>query len=72
VLAIFSVPLSTVVGGAVIDQVKNVLLIFGILGGFLIVLALAFVRSPLTHVERYLSAMQPTTQPADGTRRYVV
>ncbi|HEX6478201.1 MAG TPA: MFS transporter [Ktedonobacteraceae bacterium] len=54
VVAIFSVPLSSILGGAVIDQVKNVLLIFGILGAFLIVLALVFVRSPLTHVEGYL------------------
>jgi hypothetical protein len=59
VVAIFSVPLSTIVSGAVIDQVKNVLLVFGILGGFLIVLALVFVRSPMGHVEGYLSAEQP-------------
>ena len=59
VVAIFSVPLSTIAGGAVIDQVKNVLLVFGILGGFLIVLALLFVRSPMGRVERYLPAEQP-------------
>ena len=59
VVAIFSVPLSTIVGGAVIDQVKNVLLVFGILGGFLIVLAIAFVRSPMGRVEGYLPAEQP-------------
>ncbi len=63
VVAIFSVPLSTIVGGAVIDQVKNVLLVFGILGAFLIVLALAFVRSPLTRVEGYL----PPAQSGDAT-----
>ena len=48
VVAIFSVPLSTIVGGLVIDQVKNVLLVFGVLGAFLIFLALVFVRSPLS------------------------
>ncbi len=64
VVAIFSVPLSTIVGGAVIDQLKNVLLVFGILGAFLIVLALVFVRSPMTRVERYL----PSEQPADAAR----
>ena len=64
VVAIFSVPLSTIVGGAVIDQLKNVLLVFGILGGFLIVLALVFVRSPMTRVESYL----PATQPVDATQ----
>jgi MFS family permease len=68
VVAIFSVPLSTIVGGAVIDQVKNVLLVFGILGAFLIVLALAFVRSPLTRVEGYLPAEQAEeATPSIGT-----
>lgn len=64
VVAIFSVPLSTVVGGLVIDQVKNVLLVFGILGAFLVFLALVFVRSPLTRVEGYL----PSAQPVDAAR----
>lgn len=59
VLAIFSVPLSAVLGGLVIDQLKNVLLVFSILGVFLIVLALVFVRSPLTRVESYLTPAQP-------------
>ena len=63
VLAIFSVPLSAVLGGLVIDQLKNVLLVFGVLGVFLIVLALVFVRSPLTRVESYL----PPAQPGDAT-----
>jgi predicted MFS family arabinose efflux permease len=59
VLAIFSVPLSSILGGLVIDQVKNVLLIFGVLGVFLVGLALVFVRSPLTRVEGYLASAQP-------------
>lgn len=64
VLAIFSVPLSSIVGGLVIDQVKNVVLVFGVLGVFLVGLSLAFVRSPLTRVESYLTPAQPvdTTQ----------
>ncbi len=64
VLAIFSVPLSAVLGGLVIDQLKNVFLVFGVLGVFLIVLALVFVRSPLTRVESYL----PAAQPVDATQ----
>ncbi len=64
VVAIFSVPFSSIVGGAVIDQLKNVLLVFGILGAFLIVLALVFVRSPLTRVEGYL----PPARPVDATQ----
>ena len=64
VVAIFSVPLSTIVGGLVIDQVKNVVLVFGVLGAFLVLLALVFVRSPLTRVEGYL----PPAQPVDATK----
>src|SRR2546423_5009046 len=59
VLAIFSVPFSTIVGGLVIDQVNNVILVFGVLGVFLVLPALAFVRSPLTRVEGYLTPEQP-------------
>jgi hypothetical protein len=64
VLAIFSVPFSSILGGLVIDQVKNVVLVFGVLGVFLILLALVFVRSPLTRVEGYL----PPAQPVDATQ----
>ncbi len=63
VLAIFSVPFSSILGGLVIDQVKNVILVFGILGVFLVLLALAFVRSPLTRVEGYLPPAQPVDAP---------
>src|SRR2546421_4123443 len=55
VLAVFSVPFSTILGGLVIDQVKNVILVFGVLGVFMILLALVFVRSPLTRIEGYLT-----------------
>jgi MFS family permease len=58
VLAIFSVPFSSILGGLVIDQVNNVLLVFGVLGVFLVLLALAFVRSPLARVEGYLTPAQ--------------
>jgi hypothetical protein len=50
---------STILGGLVIDQVKNVVLVFGALGVFLVFLALVFVRSPLIRVEGYLTAAQP-------------
>lgn len=59
VLAIFSVPLSTILGGLVIDQLKNVVLVFGVLGVFMVLLALVFVRSPLTRVEGYLTPAKP-------------
>jgi MFS family permease len=59
VLAIFSVPISSILGGLVIDQVKNVLLVFGVLGVFLVGLALVFVRSPLTRVEDSLAPARP-------------
>ena len=64
VVAIFSVPLSSIVGGLVIDQVKNVILVFGVLGVFLGGLSLIFVRSPLTRVEGYL----PPVRPVDATQ----
>src|SRR5436305_12232815 len=64
VLAIFSVPFSSILGGLVIDQVNNVMLVFGVLGVFLVFLALVFVRSPLTRVEGYL----PPAQSVDATR----
>jgi predicted MFS family arabinose efflux permease len=59
VLAIFSVPLSSILGGMVIDKVQNVALVFGVLGVFMIFLALVFVWSPLGHVEGYLAPAQP-------------
>src|SRR6266699_5955958 len=63
VLAIFSVRFITILGGLVIDQVKNVVLVFGVLGVFLVLLALVFVRSPLTRVEGYLTPAQPVDAP---------
>jgi MFS family permease len=53
-LAVLSVPLSAVLGGWIIDRVGNVSLVFGILGGFVALVALVFMLSPLAHVERYL------------------
>src|SRR5947208_17090126 len=58
VLAVFSVPLSSILGGLVIDQVKNVVLVFGVLGVFLVGLSLVFVWSPLTRIEGYLPPAQ--------------
>src|SRR5438270_4934573 len=58
-LAIFSVPLSSILGGLVIDQVNNVILVFGVLGVVLVGLSLVFVRSPLTRVEGYLTHSAP-------------
>src|SRR2546423_6694287 len=64
VLAIFSVPFGSILGGLGIDQVNNVILVFGVLGVFLVGLSLVFVRSPLTRVEGYL----PPVQSVDATR----
>jgi MFS family permease len=63
-LAVLSVPLSAVLGGWIIDRVGSVALVFGILGGFVTLVALAFLGSPLAHVERYL----PSAQPAEVAR----
>jgi hypothetical protein len=67
-LAIFSVPLSAVLGGWIIDQVKSVTLVFGILGGFVVLVALAFVVSPVAHVERYLPTPQADEQPVEAAQ----
>jgi MFS family permease len=66
-VAVFSVPLSAVLGGWIIDRVGNVSLVFGILGGFVVLVALVFLGSPLAHVERYL----PQAQPADAPQQSV-
>jgi len=59
-LAVLSVPLSAVLGGWIIDRVGSVSLVFSILGGFVTLVALVFLGSPLAHVERYLpQAPQP-------------
>jgi hypothetical protein len=58
-VAILSVPLSAILGGWIIDRVGSVSLVFAILGGFVVLVALAFVISPLARVERYLPAEQP-------------
>jgi MFS family permease len=62
-LAILSVPLSAVLGGWIIDRVGSVTLVFAILGGFVVLVALAFLGSPLAHVERYLPHAQPVDAP---------
>jgi len=64
-VAVFSVPLSAVLGGWIIDRVRSVSLVFGILGGFVVLVALAFLGSPLAHVERYL----PPAQPVDASQQ---
>jgi predicted MFS family arabinose efflux permease len=68
VLAIFSVPLSSIVGGLVIDKVQNVIPVFGVLSVFLVGLTLVFVLSPMAHVERHLPqapevAAEPVSSP---------
>ena len=67
-VAVLSVPLSAVLGGWIIDRVGSVTLVFGILGGFVVLVALVFVVSPLARVERYLPAEQTVeATPSIGT-----
>ena len=62
-LAALVIPLADILSGMVIDQVKNVALVYGVLGVFYVISTLAFLRSPLAHVERYLPASQSISDP---------
>ncbi|GCE15194.1 MFS transporter [Tengunoibacter tsumagoiensis] len=62
-LAALVVPVVDVLSGLVIDQVKNVALVFGVLGVFIVVITLAFIPGPLAHVERFLLEGQSSSLP---------
>ncbi len=63
VLAWSAIPVGTILGGLVIERTGNVALIFGIIGGLVVAVALAFSLSPVGHAERYLEP-EAERQPA--------
>jgi hypothetical protein len=63
VLAWSAIPVGAILGALAIERTGNVALIFGIIGGVVVVVALAFSLSPVGHAERYLEA-EPQQQPA--------
>jgi len=67
ILAVLLIPLSAVLGGWIIDQVGSVSMVFTVLGCFIVFVALAFLRSLLAHVERYL----PQAPPSSGREQTV-
>ncbi|HJT56850.1 MAG TPA: MFS transporter [Ktedonobacteraceae bacterium] len=54
VLAWSAIPIGTILGGTIIDHVKNVALVYGVIGGIIILLPLAFSFTALGHADRYL------------------
>lgn len=54
VLAWSAIPLGTVIGGVVIERVKNVALVYGAVGALIFLISLSFSFTALGHAERYL------------------
>lgn len=59
VLAWSAIPLGTVVGGIIVDQVKNVALVYGVIGVVMFLVSFSFSFSALGHAERYLPNEKP-------------
>jgi len=56
VLAWSAIPLGTLLGGFAVERTDNVALVYGVIGGLVAMVALAFSFSPVGHAERYLPA----------------
>jgi hypothetical protein len=54
VLAGSVTPLGTLIGGMLIDRTHDVALVYGVIGGLIVVIGLTFVFTPLGHAERYI------------------
>lgn len=54
VLGWSAIPLGTIIGGIVIEQVKNVTLVYGVIGLLIFMIAIAFTFTALGHAEQYL------------------
>jgi MFS family permease len=65
VMAWSAIPLGTLIGGVIIDQLKNIGLVYGIIGGLTVLLPLTFAFTALGHAERYL----PTAETSPSSRR---
>lgn len=56
VLAWSAIPVGTLLGGLAIERTGNVALVYGVIGGLVVAVALAFSLSPVGRAERYLEA----------------
>src|SRR6266540_3422134 len=54
VLAGSAAPLGTLIGGILIDWTHDVALVYGVIGGLIVVIGLTFACTPLGHAERYI------------------
>jgi MFS family permease len=63
VLAWSAIPVGTLLGGVAVQRTGNVALVYGIIGGLVALVALAFAFSPVGHAERYLEP-EPAEQAA--------
>ncbi len=62
VLTWSAIPLGTFAGGVAIQQTQRVSLVYGIIGGAIFVIAVAFSFTALGHAERYLPQAGPTSE----------
>ena len=65
VLAWSAIPLGTVIGGIVVNQVKNVALVYAAIGVVMFLLACSFSFSAVGHAGRYLPQTQPAPVPEE-------
>lgn len=54
VFAWSAIPIGTIIGGTIIDRVKNVALVYSVIGVIMILLPLTFAFTALGHAQRYL------------------
>ena len=60
VLAWSAIPLGTLIGGIVIEQVKNVALVYGVIGVLMFLISFSFSFSAIGRAQRYLSEAMPS------------
>ena len=66
VLAWSAIPLGTLIGGIVIEQIKNVALVYGVIGMLMFLIAFSFSFSAVGQAQRYLPEAKPSlAQPED-------
>jgi len=53
VLAGLVTPLGALIGGILIDRTQDVALVYGVIGGLIVVIGFTFAFTPLGHAERY-------------------